>query len=241
VLAPIDNPAPPGLKVPLIVRELCNVTMLVLVIESPFKAVTLVGKRIPGEVPPKTRLDEDVVVRFAGVPAIAGPFSVSVLAPTAKVPDVSVSVLPIVTLPHNVTALLIVRLLSVTAGKFAAPEPPTVIFDVAPPERAPQLICPLSVSVFAPIDKPAPEGLNVPLTVREFCKVTIFELVIESPFKAVTLEGIRTPAEVPPNTRLDADVVERFEGVPAIVGPLSVSIFPPTARVPEVSVRVPLT
>ena len=134
-------------------------------------------------------------------------------------PDVSVRVPPTVTLPHIVTALLIVRLFNVTPDRFAAPAPPIIIFEVAPPTRVPQFIIPLSVNVFAPIDKPAPAGLNIPLTVSELCKVTILVLVIERPFKATTLVGIKTPAVVPPKTRLDAAVVTKFAGVPAIVGP----------------------
>ena len=93
--------------------------------------------------------------------------------------------------------------------------------------------------MFAPIDKPPSAGLNVPLTVRELCKVTILELVIERPFKAETLVGIKTPADVPPNTRLEDADVARFDGVPAIVGPFNVSVFAPTVKVPAVRVRVP--
>jgi hypothetical protein len=113
--------------------------------------------------------------------------------------------------------------------------------EVAPPARVPQFIMPLSVNVFAPIDKPAPAGLNVPLTVSELCKETILVLVIERPFKATTLAGIETPAVVPPKTRLDAAVVTKFAGVPAIVGPFNVSVFAPTVKLPAVRVRVPLS
>ena len=87
------------------------------------------------------------------------------------------------------------------------PTAPIIILDEVPPASVPQLIIPLSVNVFAPIDRPAPAGLNVPLTVRELCKVTILVLVIESLFKAVTLEGIKTPAVVPPNARMEDAVV----------------------------------
>ena len=95
--------------------------------------------------------------------------------------------------------------------------------------------------MLAPIDNPAPPGLNVPLITGELCKVTMLVLVIDSPFKATTLTGIKTPAVVPPNTRLDAAVVTKFEGVPVIVGPFNVSIFAPTVKVPAVRVRVPLS
>ena len=149
---------------------------------------------------------------------------VSVFAAIDNAPEVRVRVPPTVTFPHNVTALLIVRLFNVTPGKFAAPAPPIIILEVAPPVRVPQFITPFSVKVFAPIDKPAPAGLNIPLTVSELCKVTILVLVIESPLKATTLVGIKTPAVVPPKTRLDAAVVIKFAGVPAIVGPFRVRV-----------------
>ena len=95
--------------------------------------------------------------------------------------------------------------------------------------------------MFAPIDKPAPVGLNVPLTVSELCKVTILVLVIERPFKATTLVGIKTPAVVPPKTRLEAAVVIKFAGVPAMVGPFNESVFAPIVKLPAVIVRVPLS
>ena len=49
-----------------------------------------------------------------------------------------------------------------------------------------------------------------------------------------------TPAELPPNTRFDAEVVDKLAGVPAIGGPFKVNVLPVTAKVPEVRVRVPL-
>ena len=52
----------------------------------------------------------------------------------------------------------------------------------------------------------------------------IFVLEIDRLFNAATLDGIKTPDDVPPNTRLDDDVVERLEGVPAIVGPFKVRV-----------------
>jgi hypothetical protein len=142
-------------------------------------------------------------------------------------------------LPHIETALLTVRLFNVTPGKLAAPAPPIIILEVAPPTRVPQFIIPLSVRVFAPIDSPAPVGVNGPLNVSELCNVTTFVFVIDRPLSATTLVGIITPAVVPPNTRLEAAVVTRFEGVPAVVGPFNVRVFPPTIKVPAVRVRVP--
>ncbi|HEY5138433.1 MAG TPA: hypothetical protein VIJ25_03825, partial [Methylococcales bacterium] len=162
------------------------------------------------------------------------------MAAIEKTPEERVRVPPTVTFPHIVTsALPIVRLFKVTPGKLAAPALPMIILEDAPPTRVPQFICPLSVSVFAPIDKPAPAGLNNPVIVGELCKETILVLVIERPVKATTFDGIKTPAVVPPNTRLDPGTVIKFKGVPAIVGPFNVRVFPPTANVPAVSVRVP--
>ena len=165
----------------------------------------------------------------------------SVLAPIDSAPDVRVRVPPMVTLLHIVTALLTVRFFKVTAGRFVAAPAPMTIFEVAPPTTVPQFITPFRVSVFAPIDKPAPPGLKVPLTAGELCKVTMLELVTERPLRAVTLVGIRTPADVPPKTRLDVAAVTKFEGVPAIVGPFNVSVFAPTVKVPVVRVRIPFT
>jgi hypothetical protein len=212
-----------------------------LLIVRLFRFKALDGIKTPDEVPPNTRLDDADVARFDGVPAIVGPFNVRVYAPTVKVPAVRVRVPSTVTFPHIDTALLIVRLFKVTADKFAGPAPSMIILEVAPPTRVPQFIRPFSVNVLAPIDKPAPAGLKVPLTVRELCKVTILVLVIERPFKAVTFAGIKTPADVPPNTKLDNEVVVKFEGVPAIVGPFNVSVFTPTANAPLVRVRVLVT
>ena len=68
---------------------------------------------------------------------------------------------PTVTLPHIVTALLIVRLFNVTPDRFAgSPLALIIILEVGPPTRVPQFICPLSVNVFAPIDNPAPRGIK---------------------------------------------------------------------------------
>ena len=163
---------------------------------------------------------------------------VSVFAPIDKAPEDRINTPPIVTFPHIETALSIVRLFNVTGGKLAVPAPPIIILEVAPPVRVPQFIWPLSDKVFAPIDKPPAVELKVPLTVSELCKVTILVFVNERPFRATTLVGIKTPDVVPPNTRLDEAVVAKFDGVPAIVGPLKVRVFAPTENVPLVRVRV---
>ena len=66
-------------------------------------------------------------------------------------------------------------------------------------------------------------------------------LLIVRLFKFAALDGINTPAVVPPNIRLEAAVVTKFVGVPAIVGPFSVSVFAQTVKVPDVRVRIPPT
>ena len=55
--------------------------------------------------------------------------------------------------------------------------------------------------------------------------VTPFALFIVRLFRFVTLAGIKTPAEDPPKDKLDVATVTKLPGVPAIVGPLSVSVL----------------
>jgi hypothetical protein len=50
------------------------------------------------------------------------------------------------------------------------------------------------------------------------------ELLIVRLLRFMALEGIETPAELPPNTRFEDDDVVRFEGVPAIAGPFKVRV-----------------
>jgi hypothetical protein len=70
-------------------------------------------------------------------------------------------------------------------------------------------------------------------------RLTPLLLLIVKLFRAATLDGTATPDELPPNTRLDDDVVDKFEGVPAIGGPFSVRVFAPTENVPYERVNVP--
>jgi len=70
--------------------------------------------------------------------------------------------------------------------------------------------------------------------------VTPFALFIIRLFRFATLEGMKVPAEDPPKDKLDVERVIRLSGVPAIGGPLSVSILGPTAKEPAVRVRTPL-
>lgn len=65
-------------------------TPLTLLMVRLFRLATLDGIVMPDDDPPKAREDEDVVVRFVGVPDIAGPFNVRVYAPTFKAPLVRV-------------------------------------------------------------------------------------------------------------------------------------------------------
>ena len=66
-------------------------TPFVLFIVRLFKTVTLLGMFTPLELPPKTRLEEDVVDKLVGVPAIVRPSNSRVLPPTANVPLVKVN------------------------------------------------------------------------------------------------------------------------------------------------------
>src|SRR5256885_187801 len=60
--------------------------------------------------------------------------------------------------------------------------------------------------------------------------------------KLETLLGTLTPADVPPNVRLEDEVVVSLVGVPPIAGPFNVSVFAATAKVPlGLRVNVPAT
>jgi hypothetical protein len=69
--------------------------------------------------------------------------------------------------------------------------------------------------------------------------VTPFALFIVRLLRFAMLDGIFTPLDDPPKVSDDEAVVPRFEGVPAIVGPLRVSVFAPTENIPEVRVSTP--
>jgi hypothetical protein len=69
--------------------------------------------------------------------------------------------------------------------------------------------------------------------------VTPFELFIVRLLTFVTPDGIEIPDDEPPNKSEEDDEVTRFEGVPAIAGPLSDNVFAPTVKLPAVSVKVP--
>ena len=239
---------PELLRVPLIVGPLFKITLLLLLIVRLFNAVTLLGILTPLELPPKTRLDDEVVARFAGVPAIVGPLSVSVLAPTVNVPLVKVRVPLIVGLPFKLTPLLllIVKLYNAVTllGMLIPVElPPKTRLDdevVASLDGVPAIVGPLSVSVLAPTENVPLVKVRVPLIVGLLFNVTPLLLLIVRLFNPDTLLGMTTEDELPPKTRLDDEEVDRLAGVPAIVGPLSVSVLEPTVNVPLVKVNVPL-
>ena len=139
MFAPIVNVPAVRVSVPLTVGELCKVTMLVLDIVRLFKAATLVGINTPAEVPPKIRLDEDVVARLAGVPAIVGPFNVSVLLLTVNVPAVRVRVPFTVKSDPRVIFRLVLKLFippDIAFNVISVPVP-MVMLEVAPPVNEP--------------------------------------------------------------------------------------------------------
>jgi hypothetical protein len=101
--------------------------------------VTLLGIETPAEDPPKDKLDEAIVDKLVGVPAIEGPFSVRVLGPTVKVPAVRVSVPLSDKFVPNIIFLLVVKLFNPFAIAFnvmSAPVP-IVRLEVTPPVTEP--------------------------------------------------------------------------------------------------------
>jgi hypothetical protein len=96
-----------------------------------------------------------------------------------------------------------------------------------------------SVIVFALVVSVPFVMVNAPFTVRPALRVNPLELFSVRLFNAATLLGRLTPLEEPPNARLEDEVVDKLAGVPAIVEPLSVRVFAPTANVPLVRVKVP--
>lgn len=65
--------------------------------------------------------------------------------------------------------------------------------------------------------------------------------MIFNPPIAVKLGNVNGPVPVQLNTRLEEDVVVKLLAVPAIYGPDNVNVLLPTANVPAVNVKVPLT
>ncbi len=246
----------PTVKVPLVrvsvppkVKLLFKVMPLVLLTVRLFRAVTLLGTTMLPELPPQERLEEEVVDKLAGVPVMAGPLSVKVFAPTEKVPLVRVSVLPRARLLFNVTplALLIVKVLSAVTllGMFIPVELPPkdkleveVVDKLAP---VPAMAGPFSVKVWAPTVKFPLVRVSVPPRVKLLFKVTPLPLLTVRLLRAVTLLGMLMPAELPPNDRLEEEVVDKLAGVPAMAGPFNARVLAPTEKVPLVRVSVPPT
>ena len=96
--ASVSEPA----AVLLSVSDAPAVTPFVLLIVSVLKFVTLDGITSEVALPPNIRFDDVVVDISEGVPAILGPFRVSVVAATGNAPDVKVSWLLIVIFPAKV-------------------------------------------------------------------------------------------------------------------------------------------
>ena len=87
-----------------------------------------------------------------------------------------------------------------------------------------------------------PLALNVNVLIPGLLfKASPFVLPRARLFSSKTLAGTSTPVALPPNARLDPEVVARLPGVPAMGGPFKVRVLAPTANVPLVSVNVPLT
>jgi len=66
--------------------------------------------------------------------------------------------------------------------------------------------------------------VRVPATSKLAVKVTPDGLLMVRLLRFATLDGVETPVDDPPNTRLEDEDVVRFDGVPAIVGPFSVRV-----------------
>lgn len=86
-----------------IVILLFIVTPLELFIVRFLRFVTPEGINTPDDDPPKQRSDDEVVVRFVDVPAIAGPLSVRLFEPTENIPLVKVRTVSMVTEADNST------------------------------------------------------------------------------------------------------------------------------------------
>ena len=159
-------------KVPLNVSALCNETAFEIV--RLLSAVTLEGITVPAKELPIVRLEEEVVVRLVAVPAMAAPFSVSVLLPTLNAPFVNVRVPLKARFPSSETPLLLLIVRLVNEVKFDGivileDDPPNERLEVASNTSlvgVPAIAGPLSVIV-APVPDSVPEvSVSVPFTVR---------------------------------------------------------------------------
>jgi len=134
-MPPVRVKTPPAVSVML----LFIVTPFVLFMVRLVRFVTFEGIETPAEEPPKDKLDAATVTKFKGVPAMVGPFSESVNAPTAKVPAVKVRV-PFKDNPApSIIFLLVVKLFNppVTVFKVITAPVPVVRLEVTPPVSEP--------------------------------------------------------------------------------------------------------
>jgi hypothetical protein len=118
VFEPIFNVPAVNVRVPsTVIFPLC-VTPMTLFIVRLFRIITLDGIVIPTDDPPNTSDEEAEAERLFGVPAIAGPFNVNVLAPTLNDPVVSVNIPVTATEEVRVTPdkLFAVRFLTVAGS-----------------------------------------------------------------------------------------------------------------------------
>jgi len=115
------------------------VTPFILFIERLFRLITLAGIETPADEPPKERLEEELVAKLPGVPAIAGPFNVSVVGPTVKVPALIVNVPFTDKSAPELIFLLVLKLFNpfkIGFNVISAPVP-IVRSEVKPPVRDP--------------------------------------------------------------------------------------------------------
>jgi hypothetical protein len=115
------------------------VTPFALFIVRLVKFVTLPGIKTPAEDPPKDKFDAAIVIKLTGVPAIAGPFNVSNLGPTVKVPALRVRVPFSDKSAPNVIFLLVLKSFNpfaITFNVIFAPVP-IVRLEVTPPVNEP--------------------------------------------------------------------------------------------------------
>jgi hypothetical protein len=115
------------------------VTPFALLIVRLARFATLEGINTPEADPPNDKVDVAIVARFVGIPAIVGPFNVSILGPTVNVPAVRVNVPLIAKSAPNIIFLLVVKLFSppATAFKVISAPVPIVRLEVTPPAREP--------------------------------------------------------------------------------------------------------
>ncbi len=138
------------------------------------------GREVVAPAPPKIMFDEPLPVRPPPLGVMA-PLIVNVCAPIDRAPPVRASCPSTVTSPPRIMPLdrLIVRLFKPTAGSAVLGGVSSkIMLLVGPPIRLPPpaLICPLIVSVCAPIDSEPLVSESVRLTVVSPLKETVLEV-----------------------------------------------------------------